>query len=312
MSKVPSFIRCDVPLAPLTTFKIGGPAKYLAEPTTDEQVMTTLTWARSAQIPWRILGRGANTLVSDQGFPGLVLVMKNDQLVWHGNEVTAGAGVQNGQLIASALQHRCGGMQWLIGVPGTVGGSLYGNAGGHGWGLGDQVIWVEAINPSGKVIRLDQQQCEFSYRTSWLKAHPEWCILRAQLTFPTVDPAAERDLLAATTKQKNANQPTTAKTAGCMFTNPTALGAKLTPELQAAVSRDGTISAWRLIETVGLKGYKLGQVQISDRHANFMINLGGGTADQVLQLISLVKQRVRDTMNIQLHEEVQYVGFEQP
>ena len=206
------------------------------------------------------------------------------------------------------LEGLLGGLQWLIGVPGTVGGSIYGNAGGHGWGLGDQVDWVEVVTSAGEIRRLTRGECQFKYRSSVFKSHSDWIILQAQLALPTIDPVAERQLLADTTKQKNASQPTTAKTAGCMFANPRVDGLKLPAELHKSVS-DGTISAWRLIEHVGLKGRRLGQIEISPKHANFMINLGGGTADEVMQLLSLVKQRVRDILGTQLHEEIQYLGF---
>lgn len=310
MPEQPSIIQHNIPLAPHTTLKIGGPATYFATPKTADQVQEVVAWAGKNSIAFRIIGRGANLLVADAGYNGLAIIMNNDQLEWNPPHVIAGAGVQNGQLIANALKHNLGGMRWLIGVPGTVGGSLYGNAGGHGWGLGDHVEWVEVVTTDGQTKRLTKDECQFAYRTSIFKSHPEWIIVQAQLTFSAVDATGERLLLAATTKQKNANQPTTEKTAGCMFTNPVADLARLPEHLKKHVEESGKISAWRVIEEVGLKGMQIGQIQISPIHCNFMINLGGGTADQVMQLLSLVKQRVRDTLGIQLHEEVQYLGFE--
>lgn len=306
----PTIIETDVAIAPHTTLRVGGTAKFFASPKTDDEVQQVIRWARAERVPFRIIGRGANLLVADRGYQGLIIVMRNDQMEWTPPSVVVGAGVQNGQLIAAALKHGLGGMRWLIGVPGTVGGSLYGNAGGHGWGLGDQVMWVDCLDAQTDLRRLSAAECNFAYRTSTFKQHPEWIILRAGLTFPPIDPAAERLLLAETTKQKNSNQPTTEKTAGCMFTNPMVGTAKLPDHLRSAVDANGTIAAWRLIDAVGLKGHQLGQIAISDKHCNFMINLGDGTADQVVQLLSLVKQRVRDTYGIQLHEEVQYLGFE--
>lgn len=309
MSNQPTIIQSDVTIASFTTLKIGGPAKYFVAPKNIDQIREAVQWATNNSIPYRVLGRGANVLVADAGYNGLVIVMNNDQLEWSAPRVVAGAGVQNGQLIANALKNNLGGMRWLIGVPGTVGGSLYGNAGGHGWDLGDQVEWVEVVTPDGSIKRLTKDECQFAYRTSVFKAHPDWVIIQAQMTFPAVDATAERLLLGETTKQKNANQPTTEKTAGCMFTNPVADVSRLPEHMKKHVDEHGNISAWRVIEEVGLKGKQLGQIQISPIHCNFMINLGGGTADQVMQLLSLVKQRVRDKLGIQLHEEVQYLGF---
>lgn len=296
-------------MAPYTTFKIGGPAKYLTVAKAAVDLERALAWATAEHIPFRVLGKGANTLVADRGYDGLVIIMQNDTLDWQPPRVVAGAGVQNGQLIANALRHNLGGMQWLIGVPGTVGGSLYGNAGGHGWGLGDQVEWVDILTADGERKRLTKEECQFTYRSSALKSHPAWTIVEAQLVFPVVDAKLERDLLAATTKQKNANQPTTTQTAGCMFTNPIVDATHLPADLRSFVGLGGTLSAWRAIDYVGLKGQRLGAMEISTKHANFMINHGGATADQVVQLLSLVKQRVRDTLGVQLHEEVQYLGF---
>lgn len=310
MPERPPIIQDNVPLAQWTTFKIGGPAKYFAAPKTASEIPEIVGWAAASNIPVRVIGRGANLVVADRGFDGLTIVMQNDQMEWTPPRAVIGAGVQNGQLIAQALKHNLGGLQWLIGVPGSVGGSLYGNAGGHGWGLGDQVEWVEVVQADGQLKRLTQADCAFGYRTSLFKSHRDWVIAQAQLNFPATNPAAERAALAETTKQKNANQPTTAKTAGCMFTNPLVDAARLPAHLQRHVASDGKVSAWRLIQDVGLPGRQIGQIQISERHCNFMINLGGGTADQVMQLLSLVKQQVRDTLGIQLLEEVQFLGFD--
>lgn len=304
----PAAIQENISLADFTTLKIGGRAKYFLPGKSVDEVRRAVLWAAEEGMAVRVLGAGANTLVSDAGFDGLVIVMQMDRLDWTPPTVLAEAGVQNGQFIAGALARGRGGLHWLIGVPGTIGGSIYGNAGGHGWGLGDQVEWVEVMTRDGGVKRLMKEECALAYRSSIFKSRLDWIILRVGIRLPKVDPTAERQLLADTSKQKNASQPIAAKTAGCMFTNPRVEGFTLPEELQRFAT-GGTISAWRLIDYVGLKGRRLGQIEISNRHANFMINLGGGTADHVVQLLSLVKQRVRDQLGIQLQEEVQYLGF---
>lgn len=307
----PSFaIQEHVSLAPYTTFHLGGPAQYFCLLTRVAELPKILSWAGARDLPVHVLGAGANTLISDRGVAGLVIVMADDSMVWTPPEVVVGAGVKNGQLIAGGLRHGLGGLRWLLGVPGTIGGSLFGNAGGHGWGLGDQVVWVETMNHAGQIERHVPAGCAFTYRHSFFKDHRDLIIIRAKLSLPSVEVAPERARLAETSKLKNASQPTTAKTAGCMFTNATVDKDRLPDGLGVYVGADGQIAAWRLIQAVGLQEKKIGQIQISPLHANFMINLGGGTADQVMQLISLVKQQVRDQLGVQLHEEVQYLGFE--
>lgn len=308
MPDQPPGLQHNIGLAQYSTLKIGGPAKYFLPVKDADHAAQAIVWANQQKISWRVLGAGANSLVSDRGYDGLIMIMQNDHMTWDDRRVVAGAGTTNGQLIAAAIQHGAGGLHWLIGVPGTVGGSIYGNAGGHGWGLGHQVEWVDVVTQAGQIQRFSQQQCHFAYRYSIFKEQ-QVAIMAAQLLLPASDPAAERKILAETTKMKNTNQPTTAQSAGCMFMNPTVEATKLPEELRPFVATDGTISAWRLITEVGLQGKQLGQMQISPQHANFMVNLGGGTADQVVQLLSLVKQQVRDKLGIQLREEVQYIGF---
>ncbi len=308
MSRQPANLQERITLAEYTTMHIGGPAKYFVEAKSYDDVQQAWSWAVAQKIPVRVLGAGANTLVADAGFEGLIILMRNDELVWEETSVIAGAGATNGQLIGGALRHNLGGLQWLIGVPGSVGGSIFGNAGGHGWGLGDQVDWVEVMDETGTMKKVMHDDCAFSYRSSVFKKKP-WIILRAQLHLPTIDPVAERAVMAKTTQGKNKNQPTTAKSSGCMFKNPMVDPEKVPSDMFQYVGPDGTISAWRLIVEIGLQGKQLGQIQISSIHANFMINLGGGTADQVVQLLSLVKQQVRDKLGIELQEEVQYLGF---
>lgn len=304
----PSTIQSALVLAPYTTMKVGGPAEFACLPKTDEEFVAAWEWARAEGLQVTMLGAGSNSLVNDAGVKGLVIIPRNDQLVFSSPRVTVGAGVKNGQLIGAAANHGLGGLSWLLGVPGTVGGSLYGNAGSKDNGLGDYVVTVHVIERDGRQHTLTKDECQFSYRHSIFK-ETKAAIISAVLELPVVEAKAERALLADMAKQKNANQPTTAATAGCMFKNPTVEKLKLPPELQAYILPNATISAWRLIDYLGLKGKQIGELQISPKHGNFMINLGGGTADQVVQLTSYVKQQVRDKLGVQLQEEVQYLGF---
>ncbi len=301
-------IREQYPLANLTTMKLGGPGEHVAFVKSIEDIQAAQAWARERSLPITCIGGGSNTIIRDEGITGLVIVFMNDQLVWDPPYVTAGAGVKLGQLIAGAAAKGLGGLSWLLGVPGTVGGSIYGNAGGKDITIGQYVDWVDVLDHDGSLQRLSQADCGFSYRHSQFKVDKR-IIVQARLKLPEVDPAVERANLAAMAKTKNANQPTTAQSAGCMFANPTVEIEHLPPDLQPYVLPNQTISAWRLIDHLGLKGHAIGGMKISEQHGNFLLNTGTGTADQAVQLISLVKQQVRDTLGIQLREEVQYLGF---
>lgn len=293
--------------------KVGGPAEFACLPKNDDEFVAAWQWALSEDIPITMLGAGSNSLINDAGVKGLVIIPRNDHIDFASPRVTVGAGVKNGQLIGSAANQNLGGLSWLLGVPGTVGGSLYGNAGTgnadqHVHAIGDHVVWVDVIEQNNQRRRLTKAECGFSYRHSIFK-ETKAGIIAAELELPVVDGKAERALLAATATAKNAKQPTTAASAGCMFKNAVVTPDQLPPELRPYILPTGAISAWRLIDHLGLKGKQIGQIQISEKHGNFMINLGGATADQVTQLISYVKQQVRDKLGVQLQEEVQYLGF---
>lgn len=303
----------NISLAPYTTLKIGGPARWLLEAKTVNEIMAAQQWAAAEKVPVVVLGGGSNVLVSDQGFPGLAIICRNYELTWDPPHVVAGAGTKLGQLIAGAIQRNLGGLEWLIGVPGSVGGSVYGNAGtgnatSHIAAIGDYVDWVEVIDIKRASRKMSADECHFQYRHSIFKETKE-LILRVQLTLPAISADDERERLRKKAQGKGVAQPLAAASAGCMFKNPKVDVGSLKESLRADVSLGGTISAWRLVVAAGLQGYQLGQMQISPLHANFMVNLGGGTADQVAQLISYVKQQVRDKLGVQLFEEVQYLGF---
>lgn len=298
----------QTPLAPLTTLKIGGPAQYFAAPKTMEEISATVVWAKEQGVPWTVLGGGSNVLISDTGVKGLVIHPANADLVWAEDEVTAGAGTTLGLLIGSALRNNLGGLNFLVGVPGAVGGSVYGNAGSRLNWISKYILYVDVVRPDGTIERLRADECHFAYRTSIFK-QTKCVIASVRLRLPRRRTADERIVIADMAKKKMVNQPTTASSAGCMFQNPKLEPDQVPESLREARNPDGTVSAWRFIAEVGLQGMKVGNLQISDKHANFLVNLGGGTADQAVQIFSLVKQRVRDTLGIQLHEEIQYLGF---
>ena len=307
MPDIPPFIQENVPLAQLTTMKVGGPARYFAVFQTDDELRTLLSWAHAQSLPSICLGGGSNVIIADAGFPGLVIHPADESIQWHGGTCVVGSGRALGSWIAEAADRGFGGLELLVGVPGHIGGSVLGNAGGRSIWLSSYIDWVETMTPDGNVSRYLVKECQFGYRTSRFKSSGE-ILLRVAFTLPPtpIDQAKADIRQAALTKQQH--QPLGTATAGCMFKN--LAGSEATnARLKSFQNDDGSIPAWKLIAEVELAGYRLGGMQISDQHANFMINTGQGTADQAVQLMSLVKQRVRDTLGVQLHDEIKLIGF---
>lgn len=308
MDLKPPAIQSDIKLADYTTLKIGGLAKYFTVVKSMEELQAAINWAAEKSVATLVLGSGSNVLISDQGFDGLVMIMAIETMDWHDQGVTVGAGVKIGQLISGALSRGLGGLSMLTGIPGTVGGAVCGNAGGQTQWIGERVVWVESMDQRGQLNRLEQAACSFGYRSSIFQKNQQ-IITGINIRLLSVDQNEEKEKITELSTTKGNNQPLGQPTAGCVFKNPLVAQDKLPEKLRPDVNSDGTISAWRLIADAGLTGQKVGQLQLSEKHANFMVNLGGGTADQAIQLISLVKQRVRDTLGVQLQEEIKYIGF---
>lgn len=308
---VTTLVQENIPLSKFSNFRLGGPARWFAEPKNDADAVALIHYAAEQHWPIALLGNGANMLISDQGFPGLVIHMCNDDITVDGQTITVGAGVTIRTLLSTAARAGLGDpglFRWLAGVPGSIGGSIYGNAGGRTQFLGDIVDSVTVITETGERKELTPQECEFGYRTSRFK-HTKEIILRAKFVLPKND----KDILLTSIKDaalsKNTIQPTTAASTGCIFKNiavsdPTTLSEELQPFVV-----DGQLPAWRAIVATGCQGKIMGGAQVSPVHANYIVNTGTATAEQVIMLISFVKQQVRDQLGLQLHEEVQYLGF---
>lgn len=301
-------IQEHIPLATYTTLRIGGPARYLVSASEVGEISAALAWAKEHGQKVFVIGGGSNVIVPDAGIDGLVLVMRNDTMAWNGSEVTVGAGCSSGQLVAEALTRGYGGLEWLVGIPGTIGGAIFGNAGGTAWGIGDVVTSVRVME-GDRVATLNHDDCHFAYRNSIFHEQPATVIVEAVLNLPAVDPNAERTIIVNRSAAKNASQPVTAMSAGCMFRNPTVDPEHLSPALQPHLQPNGTVVAWRCITAVECAGLRIGDMQVSPKHANFLTNVGRGTADQAVQLMSIIKQKVRDQLGVQLQDEIRLLGF---
>jgi UDP-N-acetylmuramate dehydrogenase len=302
------------PLKNRTTYRLGGPAAYFLEVKTAAEASSAIMAAKEDGLPIFVLGGGSNILVSDKGFGGLVLSCGDRALKIEGSAVRASAGASLGLLVNQTAAAGLGGLDWAAGIPGTLGGAVRGNAGAYGGEIKDRLVSVETVNlETGECRILAATECGFGYRESVFKHSPLF-VWSAEFSLPTGDKdalqAKIRDLVAV----RQGKYPTRFGNAGSVFKNFNFANLEQVPEkirtaLPSKYMEWKKIPAAWLIESLGLKGKKIGNAMVSEEHGNFIVNAGGATSDEVLQLISYVKMKVRDELGIQLHEEVEFVGF---
>src|SRR3989338_215390 len=310
-------IKENILLAPFTIYKIGGPARFFAEVKNAGELEEALRFAYDKDVPFFIMGAGSNTLVADRGFEGLAIHMVGGEIRSEGERLIADAGVMMARAAAEAAHAGLGGFSWAIGVPGTVGGSVRGNAGCFGHEMKDVVDSVMIFDAAKAMsYQLPATQCQFGYRDSAFKRHPEWIALSATLQLHRGDPALIREAIHRTSAERASKQDIGSKSCGCVFKNPAWHDTEKTkealiahfPELDQLASRD-RIPAALLIDHAGLKGTRVGHIVISHRHGNFFLNEGGGTAEDVVRLATIARDAVFKKYGIVLHEEIQRVGF---
>jgi UDP-N-acetylmuramate dehydrogenase len=290
-------IQEQVLLAPYTTFKIGGPARYFVVAKTVADVAEAITFAKQKQVKWFVLGGGSDVLVSDAGFNGLVIKSELTDIAFDSEKgrVTAGSGVRLSRMITQAAQQGLSGLEFAIGVPASVGGAVWANLGARG--KETQEVFVEAtvLDADGNQHLITREQGKFGYRESIFK-HEQYIILEATFQLQHEDPETIKKRVQELSALRKETQDLAAKCAGCVFRNP---------------KNQTDVAAAKLIDDLGLKGLTIGGAQVSPIHANFIINTGNATAEDVIILISLIKQKVRDNKGVQLMEEIEYVGFDQ-
>lgn len=314
-------VRDNVPLAPLTTFHIGGPAEFLFEAKSADDAMKAVRVCGELGLPYFILGGGSNTLVADEGIKGLVIRMVNRGFNIDGAAVTAESGAPTAFVGLKSVEAGLGGFEWAGTLPGTIGGAVRGNAGCFG---GDMKGVVESVRAfiDGQERVLTNAECVFAYRQSVFKQNPGSLVLAATLRLQAgADPEAGKALLQKLIAEKKAKQPIEYHTAGCVFMN-----WKPRDEQEIAVVRraldlnreevipltaSGEVPAGWIIDRAQLKGMKVGHISISDKHCNFFINDGQGRASELIALTSMVKMKIRDMTEgiVQLVEEIEYAGF---
>jgi UDP-N-acetylmuramate dehydrogenase len=282
-------IAVDEPMSKHTWMKVGGPADFYIEPIDKQDLITIVNYFQEHQYTWLILGRGSNVLVSDEGIRGAVINIEQalSKTYIEGGLVFAESGVRLTKFVDFCIQNELAGVETLAGIPGTIGGAVVMNAGAHGSEIADHLVEVEVIQ-NGKARQVNKVQAQFSYRQSGF-THD--VVLSASFKLLRGD----KELLSTKRREciihRNETQPLEYPNLGSMFKNP--------PNAFAA----------KLVEQAGLKGKRVGDAQISEKHANFIVNLEHAKAEDILKLIDLVKRTVRQNSGVQLELEVKMIGF---
>jgi UDP-N-acetylmuramate dehydrogenase len=305
----PQALRFDQPMSAYTSLRVGGPAEAIVKPSGIQALIDLLVLCRSHQIPWLVIGGGTNLLISDEGITGVVLMLNGvldtveiDAPVAGAISVSVGAGVPLRRLCALALRKGWSGMNWALGIPGTVGGAINMNAGTSRGMMADSVTAIDIIEPdqlesARAPQRIWRRDVPFSYRgidwqqATWSHSVQAPIVTGASLRLDRDDPAKLKREAVAIMRHRARQQPLGQASAGCFFKNP--------PNAPAA---------GYLIEKAGLKGKRIGGAQVSVKHANFIINTGRATASQILQLMALVQEEVARHFDVTLEPEVQIIG----
>jgi len=290
-------IKQNEPLANHCTYRIGGPARVLFSAADEREIIAGIEIAKENRFKTMILGGGSNILFSDRGFDGLVLKLANNFIkIAEEKEdravVLAGAGTPLAALVKFALDNSLAGMEWAAGIPGTAGGAIRGNAGAFGREIGASVLRVRALEISGKSVVpaiVGKEDCAFGYRESVFKRNKNLVITAAKFVLEKGNANEIADKIKECAEKKRISQPLDFPSAGSVFKNP-----------------EGFFAA-KIIEDCGLKGRSAGGAQISEKHANFIVNRGNARADDVLALIAQIKAAAKEKFAVDLKEEIEIV-----
>lgn len=280
----------DVPMRQFTSIRVGGPADTLLFPRDVKELGKILRWVRRKKIPMMILGKGTNLVVKDQGFRGWVVCLTQGlkKIQQEGDVVEADSGVPLQRLVQFATEKGLTGLEPFFGIPGTVGGGLAMNAGAWGVELKDVLLSMTIMKENGEVMEKPRQRLKFSYRT--LDLPVSWVILKGRFQLKKGKREEILEKVKSYSEMRKKTQPLDYPSAGSIFRNP----------------KEGPAGKW--IEEAGLKGFRMGQAMISDRHANFIINLGKASAEEVIRLMEMVEKKIYEEKGISLEREVRVVG----
>lgn len=307
-------IQENVILAPYTTFKIGGPARYFVTVTTVEELQAALVMAKEKSWPIFVLAGGSNLIISSAGFNGLVIQVAIVSHQIMGTKLTAGAATMMSTLVDETVAAGLAGIEWAGGLPGTFGGAIRGNAGAFGGEIKDSIDSVTTVNHhTGEQKNWSNSECQFEYRGSLFKRAPHEVIIAAALTLQPGNPTELRQIADSRIQYRQEKHPMEYPNAGSIFKNTPVenVPAETLPQFQDSIKTDPfpVVPTAKIIADAGLAGLQVGQIQVSTKHTNYIVNLGGGTGEEIVQLIEKVKAAVHDKFGIELDVEPELVGF---
>jgi len=321
-------IEKNVSLKKYSTFRVGGAAKFFCLVSNLAELEEVLKLAANKNDRVFVLGGGSNVLFGDDGFNGLVIKIENKKIDIEGTDIICGAGLRLSKLLSFSMENDLVGLEWAAGIPGTVGGAIRGNAGAFGGEMKDHLRSVKVLKTDkgriekkenistdrknyGNLLQeeiFDSHQCRFGYRSSIFKQERDLIIWEARFNLASGNGRLSEEKIKEIIEKRKSKQPSE-PSAGSVFQNPTVEPALVNvfEKDQEMKCRDNKVPAGWLIEEVGLRGKKIGGAQVSEKHANFIVNNGDATAEDVIMLISLIKQKVRRYFNVQLREEIEIV-----
>jgi UDP-N-acetylmuramate dehydrogenase len=281
----------NVSLAQYTSFRIGGPARYFFIAKNKEELIEAIKKAKGAKLPIFILGGGNNVLAPDKGYQGLVIKIQNSEIKIQDSNIQAEAGAVLVKLVSLATNKSLTGLEWAAGIPGTIGGAVYGNAQAFGTKISDIIKEVEVLdNKSLEIKTLVVDQCNFSEKKSIFKENKDLIVLSVNLELKKGNKDQIKQRIKKHLEFRKKNQPLEFPSAGSVFIN-----------------QDERPASSSLVDKAGLKGLKIGDAQVSEKHAGFIVNLGKAKSEDVLELIKIIKQKVKEKFNIDLEPEIQII-----
>jgi UDP-N-acetylmuramate dehydrogenase len=297
------------PLSGYTRFGIGGTARILADASTEQALNLALVALHESRVPFALIGGGTNLVASDEGFPGVVLRYTASSVELDGSMVHAAAGAVLQDLVDMCVAWGLRGLETMTGIPGWVGGAVYGNAGAYGHSIDERIESVRFFDGAG-VREIGNAECGFRYRESVFKRNKHWIVLRASLRMDRAEPAELHAVADGILKIRNQKYPPSMRCAGSIFKNLllAEIPESAAVQVPARVVREGKVPSAYFLEQAGAKGMVNGGVRVADYHANLIYNARGGTACEVRELIEELKRRVRVQFGLELEEEVQYIG----